>query len=172
MIKQTDTHLFFFYGDDIYSNFYKRDFWFAGVKFFCMEQCMMWLKAMYFRDYQIAAEIMRVDPGSKIAQVECKSLGRKVANYDDTLWARDRYSIVVRALFEKFSQNPDMAKQLIATGSLELVEASPFDKIWGIGVGVDDPRIHTPTKWPGQNLLGKALMVIRDNTILTDLHKE
>ena len=61
----------------------------------------------------------------------------------------------------KFDQNPDVRRFLLGTGSRELVEASPVDDIWGIGLAADDPHAQDPATWRGLNLLGRALVEVR-----------
>ncbi|MQY20702.1 hypothetical protein NRB20_38100 [Nocardia sp. RB20] len=117
---------------------------------------MMWRKAMLFGNQALAREILTVEhPG------HAKSLGRQVENFDEEEWNEARYQIVVTGNVAKFGQNPDLKKFLLVTGSRVLVEASPVDRIWGIGVAADDPRAQDPGQWRGSNLLGFALMDAR-----------
>jgi ribA/ribD-fused uncharacterized protein len=88
-------------------------------------------------------------------------LGRQVKGFDPELWASKCFDIVVRGNILKFSQNQDARRHLIHTLNKTLVEASPYDKIWGIGIGQDDPRATNPALWEGKNLLGLALMSVR-----------
>lgn len=169
MLVTTDTHVFFYYGDDIYSNFYRSAFTMAGVEFFCSEQAFMWAKAVYFRDYAVANDIANVDPTPHRAPFDCKMLGRKVRPYDEEMWNKVRYEIMCSVLMEKFKQNPVLAEMLLATDDRVLVEASPTDLIWGVGLAADHPDIHNPLKWRGLNLLGNALMYVRER--LRALHR-
>lgn len=91
-----------------------------------------------------------------------KALGRKVAGFDEAAWNAQRFEIVVRANVAKFSQNPDMGQFLQTTGNKILVEASPVDAIWGIGLTADHKDAHRPDTWRGLNLLGFALVAVRD----------
>lgn len=122
----------------------------------------MWAKAVFFRDWTVATDIAAVDPEPRNAAFTCKMLGREVKPYDDLVWRNARYDIMLDVLREKFRQNPELMEQLLATGDLILVEASQSDTIWGVGLAADHPDITNPSKWRGQNLLGKALMFIRD----------
>lgn len=123
----------------------------------CAEQYMMAEKARLFEDDAIEKLIMQTaDPK------EMKALGKKVKNFDQTVWDKVKYSIVLNANYYKFTQNKEMRNFLLSTGNKILVEASPLDPIWGIGLGAEDPKAHNPTTWKGKNLLGFALMEVRD----------
>jgi ribA/ribD-fused uncharacterized protein len=118
---------------------------------------MMACKARMFPDNDdILTEIMTTTNPTTI-----KALGRSVRNYDDAVWAQHRYNQVLRGIKAKFSQNPAMAKILLNTGDAIIAEASPTDRIWGVGLRATDSRILNPSKWQGQNLLGRALMETR-----------
>jgi ribA/ribD-fused uncharacterized protein len=115
----------------------------------CAEQYMMGQKALIFNDFETFEKILSEDnhPGL------IKTLGREVKNFN---------SIVLNGNYYKFTQNEEMLEMLISTGNKILVEASPFDKIWGIGLSEDNKNIENPNYWKGQNLLGFALMEVRD----------
>jgi ribA/ribD-fused uncharacterized protein len=122
-----------------------------------VEQFMMFSKAKLFNDEQSAQKILATaDP---MAQ---KILGRKVAGFNLEEWVRRRESVVFVGCREKFAQNPGLRTMLLATAPTELVEASPYDLIWGIGLGERDSRIADKRYWCGQNLLGITLMRVRD----------
>jgi ribA/ribD-fused uncharacterized protein len=93
-----------------------------------------------------------------------KAFGREVRGFDETVWVENRFSIVVRANAAKFGQNPALNRFLRQTGSRVLVEASPVDRIWGIGIARDSEEAKNPNLWRGLNLLGFALMQVRDGT--------
>lgn len=99
------------------------------------------------------------------SQTAIKALGKKVKNYDDTIWIENRERIVEEGNFAKFSQNADLEEALLATKGTTLVEASPYDTIWGIGLKEDDVRAKNVATWRGLNLLGKILTNIRDYRI-------
>lgn len=121
------------------------------------EQFMMAEKAQLFEDEEIRKQILETpDP------MTIKALGRKVKNFDEKKWKRARYSIVLNGNYYKFSQNEAMRNFLLSTGDKILVEASPLDRIWGIGMGQDNENAPSPSKWKGENLLGFALMEVRD----------
>lgn len=149
----------------IYSQWYRSPFTVDGVPYRTAEHFMMAGKARTFGDTDTLEMIMaEKDPS------EAKKLGKLIQGWDPEKWAAVRFQIVCRGSYEKFRQNPELGAQLIATGSSEIVEASPYDKIWGVGLNEDDALTFwklaqnslPPTPWPGLNLLGKALMVARD----------
>lgn len=140
-----------------FSNWYPREFVIEGIKYNCVEQYMMAKKAMLFGDMDIYQKIMASDdPG------ECKDLGKLVSNFDPAIWDSCKREIVFNANCAKFTQNPDLMAKLKATGDAIMAEASPHDKIWGIGLAANDPNARNPEKWNGQNILGDILMEIRD----------
>ena len=94
-----------------------------------------------------------------------KALGRKVKPFDVAVWKRECVAIVRAGNHAKFTQNPELLDKLLATKGTTLVEASPYDKIWGIGLAASDPRAKDPAQWKGQNLLGKILTELRDQLL-------
>lgn len=155
-MRQTERYVFFFGKQDIFSNWHPCQFEYKGVRFNCVEQFMMYSKAMLFGDREVAERILASDDPK-----EQKALGRQVRGFDDAVWTEKCMSIVTVGCREKFAQSPALLDGLLATGSRQLVEASPYDKIWGIGMAAHDPRAENPDQWLGQNLLGKALMQAR-----------
>ena len=139
------------------SNWYPSVFQCDGITFSSMEQYMMYWKALTFSDTEIVEQILQTDNVGKI-----KALGREVSDYKESIWNGRRQIIVYRGLLEKFRQNPDMAEQLLCTGNLILAECAVMDKIWGIGLGMKDENRFDMDKWKGQNLLGYALMEVRE----------
>jgi hypothetical protein len=139
------------------SNWYKSEFTVDGIKFANSEQWMMYQKAKTFGDEETAKKILASTSPSEI-----KGLGRKVKNYNDTVWNGVRQIVVFEGLKAKFGQNEDLKKQLLATGDDILVECNPTDSIWAIRMSGDDPRVQDISKWQGQNLLGFTLMLVRD----------
>ncbi|GAB3464980.1 NADAR family protein [Actinophytocola sediminis] len=121
------------------------------------EHYMMWRKARLFGDQASAERILLTsDPR------QAKELGRGVRGFDQHRWAACRYEIVVAASVAKFGQHPDLRDFLLGTGDRVLVEASPVDRVWGIGMAADDRRADQPTHWRGLNLLGFALTEARE----------
>ena len=139
--------------DGYLGNWYVSPFTVDGKLFHNSEHYFMWKKVMLFEPAQEAKILATSNP--KIMN----DIGQKIKNYNDTIWNNERYKVMVEALMHKFGQNEDLRKRLLATGKCELVEASPFDRIWGIGITKADAL--TGVKSKGQNLLGKALMEVR-----------
>ena len=156
----TDLFVFFYTNKDYMSNFYPSQFTLDNVKFSCTEQYMMYHKALLFGDKDIAEKILADDRPLRI-----KALGRSVSGFDEAVWKANREIIMFNGNLGKYSQNEDLKKQLIETNPKELVEASPSDKIWGIGLGINDPKIHDKIHWVGLNLLGVALMKVRSGLL-------
>ncbi|MEO9517220.1 MAG: NADAR family protein [Paracoccaceae bacterium] len=127
-----------------------------GTHYTSAEQAMMHAKATLFENAGIADEILRADDPCKQ-----KALGRQVTGFDQSRWSSARYDIVVRINLAKFSQNKGLRRKLFQTGRLQLVEASPIDTVWGIGLDAETARNTPEHLWPGQNLLGRALMDVR-----------
>lgn len=117
---------------------------------------MMAEKARLFGDEGTRQRIL-----SAASPAQAKALGRQVAGFNDARWEAARFDIVVQANRAKFMQNEPLGACLLGTGNRVLVEASPVDRIWGIGLAADDPRASQPDQWRGLNLLGFALMVVR-----------
>lgn len=128
------------------------------LNFNTAEQAMMFGKAILFHDYETADEILKTSD----AKTQ-KELGRKVKNYNDELWSKRRLQWVTKVNYHKFDQNPELKDFLVNTcKNYILCEASPVDRVWGTGSTVDDYRTFDVNLWNGQNLLGKALMRVRD----------
>lgn len=125
---------------------------------------MMYRKAMLFGDVNTAHAILLTGNPK-----EQKELGRLVSNYDEAVWSAKRVDIMVEGLFEKFNQNLPLKIALLDTGDTLLVEASPVDRIWGIGLTEDDPRALDQSTWRGQNLLGIVLMRVREKIRENDI---
>jgi ribA/ribD-fused uncharacterized protein len=121
------------------------------------EQAFMWAKADTFMDAEIKDQILQTSDPKKL-----KALGRKIKNYDDSVWASVRVTIMTEIVTAKFEQNKDLMELLLNTGNAVLAEANNFDKFWGCGLRASDPAINDPKNWPGKNVLGSILMNIRD----------
>ncbi len=147
----------FFGAGDVFSNWHRCQFTYRGFTFSSVEQFMMFSKAKLFADERSATAVMSTnDPARQ------KAIGRKVAGFDQAVWETKRASIVFVGCREKFAQNRDLRSVLLASDPTVLVEASPWDLIWGVGLDAHHPDIGNPAKWRGQNLLGKTLMQVRE----------
>ena len=153
-MRTTDTHVFFWGGE--FSNWFTCYFEYQDHEFFNSEQAFMWEKARFFRDEEMAELILHTQNPK-----DAKALGRKVRGFDTERWMVGSYAYMVAVNYAKYSQNPRLRDKLLATGDKTLVEASPHDKIWGIGMSENNPNCLDETKWQGMNLLGKALMQVR-----------
>ena len=139
------------------SNWYLSQFSVDEITFSSMEQYMMYKKAVCFQDYDTADRILEMEDVSQI-----KKLGRKVSNYDENSWNGVRQIVVYRGLLEKFGQNDELKKLLLETGDSVLAECAVKDRIWGIGLSMTNPDRMDRACWKGQNLLGYALMMVRE----------
>lgn len=139
------------------SQWWMQEFRYSVGRYCCMEQFMMEQKAKLFEDEEIRQQIM-----DSHAPHEIQKLGRKVKGFDQALWDEAKYTIVLNGNWRKFSQNRDLRDFLLSTGDSVLVEASPYDAIWGIRLPAESPDSRNPSQWQGSNLLGFALMEVRD----------
>jgi ribA/ribD-fused uncharacterized protein len=156
----SQAYTFFFTEASPFSQWYACRFEAHGHVFNCAEQYMMHGKAVLFGDAATAEKILLADHPR-----QHKALGRKVSPFDDKLWKRERENIVMAGSRAKFTQNAELRAALLATAGTTLVEASPYDKIWGIGLAASDPRAQDPAQWRGQNLLGQILTRLRDELL-------
>lgn len=140
-----------------FSQWWKSEFRSSITTYCCMEQYMMARKAELFGDEEIHQQILQCSAPKQI-----KALGRKVRNFDEEMWNEVKYSIVLNGNYRKFTQNKELREFLLSTGDSIIVEASPYDGIWGIKMKLTDENIQNPLKWKGENLLGFALMEVRD----------
>ena len=139
------------------SNWYPTHFTVEGIEFSSMEQFMMYQKACRFHDASVSKEILDTNDVAEI-----KKLGREVHGYDENTWNGVRQIIVYEGLKAKFSQNAELKEKLIDTGDAILAECAVRDQIWGIGLSMRDPNRLDRSKWRGKNLLGYALMMVRE----------
>jgi ribA/ribD-fused uncharacterized protein len=140
-----------------FSQWYAAPFRLDGLIYRTAEHWMMAEKARLFHDSEILKQILGAN-----SPAEAKKLGRRVHNFDPIVWDEVKYDIVVKGNLHKFSQHQDLKKFLLSTYQRILVEASPVDSIWGIGMAADEAGIENPYHWKGDNLLGFALMEVRD----------
>ena len=139
------------------SNWFMADFCVGDIQFSSMEQYIMYQKAVLFHDMDIAEEILKTADVGKI-----KALGRSVKNYEDVIWNGMRQVVVYQGLLAKFRQNEELKQSLLATKNHIIAECAVQDKIWGIGLSMKDDRRFDLNEWQGQNLLGFALMCVRE----------
>ena len=154
--RVTDTHVYF-WGDPTLSNWGPAKFAHKGLKFYNSEQAFMYEKATYFDDTEIANEILKTSNPNT-----AKNLGRKVKNFNGHKWDVVCYDFMVDVCYAKFRQNENCREVLLSTGRKTLVEGSPYDKIWGVGLHWASEEILDEANWQGKNLLGKALMEVRE----------
>lgn len=140
-----------------FSQWWPADFVVNDITYKTAEHWMMAGKARLFNDEVVFGKIIKcTEPG------EAKKLGREISNFDPATWDEHKFNIVVEGNVFKFSQHQPLQDFLLNTQNRVLVEASPVDSIWGNGMAADHPDISNPLKWKGQNLLGYALMEVRD----------
>lgn len=139
------------------SNWYPTHFTVDGIEFSSMEQFMMYQKACRFHDASVAIEILGTNDVAEI-----KKLGREVHGYDENTWNGVRQIVVYEGLKAKFSQNAELKAKLVDTGEAILAECAVRDQIWGIGLSMRDSNRLDRSKWKGKNLLGYALMMVRE----------
>ena len=151
---ETDTHIYF-WGSWL-GNFHPCKFETKGMSFNSSEQLFMYMKALVFKDKEIAEKILQSSTPK-----EAKKLGRKVRGFDEAEWNKIRDDIMVYALRCKFKV-PELRRLLLNTGEKILVEGSPFDRVWGVGIRYDDKSILDDRNWQGMNLLGTCLMDVRN----------
>ena len=164
--KNPTTEIIYFWGHtpnpkkitkSCFSQWYDVYFVVDGLSYHTTEQYMMASKARLFGDEETLKEIM-----GAYSPADYKKLGRKVKGFDAAIWNEKKLDIVVEGNKAKFGQNPDLKEFLLATDNAILVEASPFDKIWGIGLDRETALHSSVEDWRGENLLGCAFMEVRD----------
>jgi len=146
------TNYYFFWNDPL-SNWHPSTYELNGTVFSCTEQGLMYEKAKLFDPYMIPFIMQTSNPKS------IKMLGRKIRNFNESVWVEHREALFYPHLVEKYKQNKDLFDILLSTGNKDLVEASPYDRIWGIGFNESNAEENIE-KW-GLNLLGKMLIRVR-----------
>lgn len=190
--NKSKEYTFFFHVTSPFSNFHPSKFEYKEFNFVSNEQFMMFSKAKTFKDEVTAQKIIDMnnqplikdfiegritreeivkdkvltDQWNKL-MMKVKGFGREVKNYDDQVWTNRRAKVVLFGAREKFTQNTDLKQILLDTGNTYMVEASPYDKIWGIGLSAGDAKKTPENKWPGLNLLGKVLDTLKEEFKLT-----
>lgn len=155
---ETNQEFFFFWETrSPFSQWHPVGFEIDGIKYRTAEHYMMWRKAMLFGDEETAEKILAVKHPRDV-----KALGREVKNFDSKVWADNCQQAVYDGNYAKFTQNKMMLQAMKDTKGVELVEASPYDKIWGIGLAANDPKALNRDTWEGENLLGVVLNALRE----------
>ena len=151
---------FFYSKTDPFSQFYPCHFEVEGIRYNCAEQYMMHQKALMFGDVAMAEAIMSTE-----VPLEQKRFGRKVTPFDPVRWGQACIQIVAKGNYAKFTQNPAFLEKLLATKGTTLVEASPRDRVWGIGMGAKNPLAQDRKNWRGRNQLGEVLTRVREQIL-------
>jgi ribA/ribD-fused uncharacterized protein len=138
------------------SQWYPAPFHVDGHRYATAEHWMMAGKARLFGDDEALADILAAD-----SPADAKAIGRRVRSFDAARWRAHCVPLVTDGNAHKFGQHPALRKFLHATADHVLVEASPRDRVWGIGMGATNEAATDPTRWRGENLLGFALMMAR-----------
>ena len=149
------------------SQWWPASFIVDGVRYATAEHWMMAGKARLFGDEETLERIIEASHPHK-----AKELGRQVRGFNQQAWEACRFELVVTGNEAKFSQHDDLRAFLLRTGRRVLVEASPVDRIWGVGLAADDERVGNPRTWRGLNLLGFALMEVRDRLAAAPPHRK
>ncbi|MFD8910910.1 NADAR family protein [Streptomyces sp. NPDC059575] len=139
------------------SQWWPAPFTVDGVEYATAEHWMMAAKARLFEDAEAERQVL-----ASAHPAQAKKAGRLVRDFDEAIWARERFGIVVEGSVHKFAAHEELRAFLLGTGERVLVEASPVDRVWGIGLAADDERAGDPGRWRGPNLLGFALMAARE----------
>lgn len=147
-------------GKQCFSQWFSAPFEIDGIRYATAEHYMMAEKARVFDDREALEQILAAGSPAK-----AKALGRGVRRYDDKVWSAARYDAVVVGNRAKFGQDAELREFLCNTKKRVLVEASPVDRVWGIGLAHDHQDAGRPNRWRGDNLLGFALMQVRDELL-------
>lgn len=158
-MNNASTYEFFWQTSSPFSNWHPATYILDEITFNCSEQGVMYDKAILFGDHDIAKKILQCNNSQ---QKLMKNLGRQVSGFNEEIWKNNRILIYKKHCRAKFSQNLHLKTTLLNTAKKILVEASPTDKIWGIGMSKSEALITPSNKWKGANLLGKLLTEIRD----------
>ena len=159
-VKRKKPYTFFWLDNEKYgefSNWFVRPFVIDDFKYFCVEQYMMAQKAKLFHDAENYTKILRANTAKG-----CKWLGKQVTPFDAKAWDAVKYDVVKAGNRAKYEQNPDLKEMLLSTGDSIMAEASPKDYVWGIAMDAKTAAKTDPAEWPGENLLGRILMELRE----------
>ena len=139
-----------------FSNWWMCKIDYKGHTFISSEQAFMWEKAKLFGDENAAKQILKLTVNSEI-----KAYGRLIQNFDQEVWDKNKERLMYDVNLAKFLSDSKLKEKLLSTGNELIVECSPLDKIWGIGIGVENAK-DDMSNWKGKNLLGRALMAVRE----------
>jgi ribA/ribD-fused uncharacterized protein len=159
-VERKKSYTFFWLDNEKYgefSNWFVRPFVIDDFKYFCVEQYMMAQKAKLFHDAENYTKILRANTAKG-----CKWLGKQVTLFDAKAWDAVKYDVVKAGNRAKYEQNPDLKEILLSTGDSIMAEASPKDYVWGIAMDAKTAAKTDPAEWPGENLLGRILMELRE----------
>jgi ribA/ribD-fused uncharacterized protein len=148
-------------GKTCFSQWFSAKFTIDGITYLTAEHFMMASKARLFEDLEAEQNILKAKQPK-----DAKRLGRGVRGFDGAVWEEYRFELVVQGNLAKFSQNEPFKEFLLGTKNRVIVEASPDDRIWGIGIAADNPDAKNPRRWSGLNLLGFALMEVRSQLLV------
>lgn len=151
-MRVTNKYVFFFSEKDVCSNFYPCKINYDGIEFNCSEQLFMYFKALYFKDFDTAKQITKTSK-----PYEAKKLGRLIKNYDDNRWNSIRDRFMLETLRYKYLSCEEFKSFIKENENKVFVEASPYDKIWGVGLSENDTKINNSNNWKGENRLGKCI---------------
>ena len=154
---KNDKYLFFYGKSSPFSQWFPSTFYYKNIKYVCCEQFMMYQKAILFRDKKSARDILKTKNPRYM-----KIIGRNIKGFTESKWEQKKRKIVFLGNYLKFSQNHALKLKLLSTKEKTLVEASPWDLVWGIGRNIHDPNISNSSYWRGKNLLGYILVDVRN----------
>lgn len=159
-MRITDKYILFWTGE--FSNFWPCRIDYDSYRFRWSEQLFMYLKAKHYQDAEMCKQILNAS-----SPREAKRLGRTVRGFNTEDWNKYKRDFMYEAVYEKFTQNSELGVKLLAPKlkGKHFVEASPYDRIWGIGLHEEDVDANDELKWKGQNLLGKTLDRVRQKLI-------
>lgn len=147
-------------GKSCLSQWYPSAFTLDGIHYATAEHFMMAGKARLFDDAEALERILAARTPNEV-----KAIGRQIRGFDEARWRESRQAIVFEGNLGKFSQDLELARYLLDTAPRVLVEASPVDLVWRIGLAEGDSNVRTPATWRGLNLLGFALMQVRERLL-------
>ncbi len=151
--RKNGDYTLFWRKESFLSNFHPSPFMAEGIEYSCVEQYYKAKMAMMFKDEEAHRRIMKSGDPAQMKRIPIK-------NFDPQLWSNSCLETMEEGLYSKFDQNPNLRDKLLQTAPTMLVEASPYDRFWGIGHSMNDPKVNDNENW-GLNHLGKLLVKIR-----------